>query len=83
MVSKFFKDIFTEDCGEMFCITRVMAFLALLTFAICAIIHVYNNPTLYLNQLGIGLAATLTGGGAVIAGKADTQQTPPTTPPKV
>jgi len=78
---KFLKDIFTEDCGEMFCMARFLAFIAISTFAICAIIHVMNNPTLDLNQLGIGLAATLTGGGAVIGAKAATQVPKTNVPP--
>jgi hypothetical protein len=73
-MNKFFKDIFTEDCGEAFCMARVLAFLAMITFTICAIIHVLHNPAIDLNQLGIGLAATLTGAGAAIGAKAITQK---------
>jgi ABC-type phosphate/phosphonate transport system permease subunit len=71
---KFIRDLFTEDDGVSWCLAKVSAFIALVSYLSNATYSVYLGHTLDLSAFGTGLAAVLAGGAALIAAKQATQK---------
>jgi hypothetical protein len=77
VIKTFFKQLMTEDDNQTFCIAKLMAVVAFLSFMGYAGYGLYLNKTPDLNAYANGLMITLTGCGAIIAAKQFTQKDKP------
>jgi len=68
-LSKILKDSFTEDNGESWCIAKITAFIAVISYLGNISYVIYLSHTIDASSFGSGLGIVLGGAGALIAGK--------------
>lgn len=68
-ITKFVKDILTENDNQTFCIARVSLMIALTTFIVMAGYHLYMTHIIVLTEYSTGIMQILGGGGAIIGAK--------------
>ena len=68
-LSKILKDSFTEDNGESWCIAKITAFIAVISYLGNISYVIYLSHTIDPSSFGSGLGIVLGGAGALIAGK--------------
>jgi hypothetical protein len=73
-IKRFILDLFTEDDNQTWCIARVSAFTALVSFIGMGIAHVVMNHQFQPSEYGVGIGSLLGGAGVLIGGKAATQK---------
>lgn len=73
-LSKFIHDCLTEDDGQSYCLAKVTAILAVISFWAFAGYGVSISHSVDLDKFSTGLMEVLGGAGALIAGKQATQK---------
>ncbi len=71
---KFWRDVFTEDDNQTYCIGRVCGFSMVFGYLGATFFHIFHGSPIDFSQLGLGCAAVLGGAGAFIGIKAATQK---------
>lgn len=74
VIKTFFKQLMTEDDNQTFCIAKLMAVVAFISYIGYAGAGLYQAKTYDMNAYANGLMLVLTGCGAIIAAKQFTQK---------
>lgn len=73
-ISKWIKDIFSEDDGLSICVAKVLAVVANFAFIGYAAYGLFAHDHFSLSEFGTGLMTVLGGSGGIIAAKQITQK---------
>ena len=68
-LKKVFHDMFTENDGKSFCIAKITAFIAVISYIGNISYVIYLSHTIDPSAFGTGLGIVLGGAGVLIAGK--------------
>lgn len=71
-MSKFFRDLLTQNDNQTFCIARVGVFLGTISFIALGFIHTIYNHTIDFSGFGMGLGGILGGAGIYVGSQAAT-----------
>jgi hypothetical protein len=75
-ISKWTKDIFSEDDGMSVCVAKVLAVISVLAFIAYAVYGLIAHDHFSISEFGTGLMTVLGGSGGIIAAKQVTQKSP-------